>query len=60
MKKSKKPAANAAARCTFHHLGEMTPAARRDIARWLERTARFIRTKGAECSPRFTARFFWT
>ena len=59
-KTSKKPAANAVARCTFHHLAEMTPEARYEIAKWLQRTATFIQSKGHKCSSRFTARFFWS
>lgn len=55
-----KPAKNAVARCTFFNLAEMTPAARKEIAAWLRRTARFVVEEGRNTSSRFIARFWWS
>ena len=44
------------ARLVIHGLDKMAKGQRGEIARWLERQARFIRPMHREFGPRFTAR----
>ena len=49
----------AAATVTIRKAADMTPARRKNVARWLREQARFLERHASELSPRFTARLLY-
>lgn len=58
-KQARKPQWKSAAIVTIRDAAMMTPSGRKNVANWLVRQAKFLRTHAAELSPGFRARYLY-